>query len=147
MDSRSRSDKTQHKYDLPEPLESQPMKLCPTCQPRYECSHLGLEETPRWKLAAFWMTVLPVAWKALAFCTANPPKSCWKIDYDQLLSDMLEPDQYIGEFESQSQPELFPRNCSSEPWHFAREYICQPAQGTFPFVMSLAVIQGSDMSS
>ena len=92
MDSRSRSDKTQHKYDLPEPLESQPMKLCPTCQPRYECSHLGLEETPRWKLAVFWMTVLPLAWKALAFCTANPPKSCWKIDYDQLLSDMLEPD-------------------------------------------------------
>jgi hypothetical protein len=95
MDSRSRSDKTQHKYDLPEPLESQPMKLCPTCQPRYECSHLGLEETPRWKLAVFWMTVLPVAWKALAFCTANPPKSCWKIDYDQLLSDMLEPDHIL----------------------------------------------------
>jgi hypothetical protein len=54
---------------------------------------------------------------------------------------------YIGEFESQSQPELLPRNCSSEPWHFAREYICQPAQDTFPFVMSLAVIQGSDVSS
>ena len=56
MDSRSRSDKTQHKYDLPEPLESQPMKLCPTCRPRYECSHLGHEETPRWKRAVFWMT-------------------------------------------------------------------------------------------